>query len=249
MRPGAQLPDAEARANLLAEIAAARGDLPFLTPEVEEVLVIEGRVVAVERRLPGEPVSHLLTHLDGTTRRDLLADYLDTVSRIAEISLQRAYFGPLLGGGDLRSASWAEFASARLRASLHRCPDDLRPAVDDVKRHHLPEPERASLVHLDFFPANVLALGGRVSAVLDFGATAVFGDARMDAWSAVAYLDAEISPAASAEDRLQATDWLAAKGLKAGYDTGKRWLAAYWSRATDDVQLMGWCRKVLLAHG
>jgi len=247
MRAGARRADADARAQLLAEIAAGRGDLPFLTPAVEAVEEIGGRIVSVEPRLPGEPLSLLLGRNAGPVRSELIASYLDTALQLREIRLPPHGFGPLLGNAGPRSDSWNSFATARLRGSAEACPPDLRAAVLLAAAAALAEPPEAALVHLDYFPANVLAADGRVTAVLDFGPAAAIGDPRMDAWGAVAYLDPEITPTASPADREQATAWLARAGLDAGYAAARRWLAAYWSFAADDARLIDWCRRILLA--
>jgi aminoglycoside phosphotransferase (APT) family kinase protein len=247
MHVGASLADAEARAALLREIATHARHLPFRTPAVESVTEMDGRILAIEARLPGEPVSHVLAGHEGAAREKLLADYLDTASAISTISVERPFFGPLIGGQDLRAATWNGFLQARLRESLAACPEDLRAALASAAATPLPEPARPALVHLDYFPANVLAQDSRVTAVLDFGPSAVIGDARMEAWSAVAYLDAELSPAATDADRAQAMAWLAQHDLLTDYGPAKRWLAAYWSFARDDAALMAWCRRILLA--
>ncbi len=249
MRPGARLADAMARSHLLAEIAAARGNLPFATSEVESVEQVAGRIVSIEPRLSGEPLSHLLSSVTGSMRRELLQSYFDTAGRLREIQVSREYYGPLIGNPALRGTSWSTFAAARLEQSARTCPVDLRDAVAAQAAVALPEPSRAALVHLDYFPANVLALDGEISAVLDFGPSAVIGDARMDAWSAVAYLDPEITPQATAEDHEQGIAWLAQNGLADGYPAARRWLAAYWSFACDDASLMDWCRRILQPPG
>ncbi|MFC3705374.1 phosphotransferase family protein [Devosia honganensis] len=245
MKAGATLRAAEARAAMLDEIARHAADLPFRTPEVERVVAMEGRVLAIEKRLPGVPVGQLLEHLQGEERRNLLENYLGAARHIGGIGLVRDRFGPLLDGEGLRSSSWNGFLKARLATSARACPDDLRPAVLAAAGTALPEPERPALVHLDYFPGNVLAENGSVSAVLDFGPATLLGDDRMEAWSAVAYLDPEISPQARPEDREQALDWLRRCGLLADYEKARRWLAAYWSFAADDEALMGWCRRIL----
>lgn len=246
MHPGARLVEAEARAALLREIAANARHLPFRTPAVESVHEMDGRVLAIEARLPGEPVSHLLTLCEGEDREKLLADYLDSAAAISTIAVARPAFGPLLGGESLRTARWEGFVQARSRDSLATCPPDLRAAVALAAETMLPEPERPALVHLDYFPGNVLARHNRVTAVLDFGPSTVIGDARMEAWSAVAYLDPELSPAATDADRAQAMAWLAQHNLISDYMPAKRWLAAAWSFAHDDAALMVWCRRILL---
>lgn len=246
MRPGACLADAMARSHLLAEIAAGRKGLPFLTPTVDTVEQIGGRIVSIEPKLPGDPLQVLLGRTTGAARHDLVQSYLDTALRLREIELPRHGFGPLIGNAELRATTWGAFASARLRQNAAACPPDLRSAVDAAAAAPLAEPAEAALVHLDYFPANVLAADGKVTAVLDFGPSAMIGDARIDAWGAVAYLDAEITPTASQSDRDQAQAWLAEAGLGAGYEAARRWLAAYWSFAADDARLMAWCRRILL---
>lgn len=249
MRPGARLADAIERSRLLAEIAVGRIGLPFLTPDVDTVERIGGRVVSIEPKLPGDPLQLLLVRATGAARHKLVQSYLDTALRLREIHLPRHGFGPLIGHSDLQATTWGAFASARLRQSATTCPPDLRPAVEAAAASPLAEPAQAALVHLDFFPANVLAAEGKVTAVLDFGPSAVIGDARLDAWGAAAYLDAEITPQATDGDREQAKAWLSQHGLLAGYDTARRWLAAYWSFALDDAKLMDWCRRILLPTG
>ena len=247
MRPGAQLADAQARAGLLREIAGSAATLTFRTPVVESVSMMGDRVVVIEARLPGEPVSTLLEQVSSATRSRLVADYLDTATTIHRIRLTRPYFGPLIGDRALRVGHWSDFTRARLMQNARRCPSDLRAAVLREAAAAWAEPVRPGLVHLDYFPPNVLAEGDAITAVLDFGASSVIGDPRMEAWSAVAYLDAEISPQANDEDRQQAMAWLNARGLGEGYAQARRWLAASWSHASNDAALMAWCRRVLLA--
>lgn len=245
MRSGALMADAEARASLLAEISAAPS-LRFRTPQLEQLMDIEGRVVSIEKLLEGEPVSTLLGTLNGPERTGLVADYLDCARAISTIRMRREFYGPLLGEAGLRAADWNGFLRARLARSRALCPADLGAAVEAVMQISLPEPDRPALVHLDYFPGNVLARHNRISAVLDFGPSSIIGDARMEAWSAVAYLDEELSPQANNADRAQALEWLAKQSLMPDYQRARRWLAAYWSFATDDIGLMEWCRKILL---
>ena len=245
-RPGTTLEAAQSRAMLLEEIAANAGHLPFRTPVVDRVVEIGGRVVTLERELVGEPVSRLLKTVHGAARSRLLANYLESAARIGEIGIERDYFGPLTGDVTLRATTWHGYLSRRLAVSLDQCPPELDAAIATLVNERFAEPERPALVHLDFFPSNVLAIDDTVSAVLDFGASTIIGDARMELWSAAAYLDPEISPDANAADRAQAMAFLQARHLDADYAKARRWLAAYWSFAQDDVAVMRWCRRVLL---
>lgn len=245
LRAGAVVAAAEQRASLMAEIKTGARHLTFQVPSVDRVETLNGRVFSIEPRLFGQPVSQLLGSVSGTERTKLLNDYLDTAGQIKTISVDRPGYGPLLGGQGLHTTDWTGFLRVRLERSLACCPADLRPAVAAMRHLELPEPFRPALVHMDYFPANVLAHGSTVSAVLDFGASTIKGDSRMEAWSAVAYLDREISPEVTDTDRALAMGWLAEHNLTAHYPNARRWLAAYWSFATDDLALMAWCRRIL----
>ncbi len=245
LRAGAALADAEQRASLMAEIQTGARHLTFQVPSVDSVQAWNGRVFSVEPRLSGQPVSQRLGSVSGTERTDLLLNYLNVVGQIRTISIDRPSYGPLLGGAELHKREWRSFLRARLERSLASCPTDLRPAVAAMRDIDLPVPSQAALVHMDYFPGNVLSQGSSVTAVLDFGPSTIFGDPRMDAWSAVAYLDTEISPDATEADRKLAMGWLAKHNLTPHYPDAKRWLAAYWSFAADDQALMSWCRRIL----
>ena len=91
----------------------------------------------------------------------------------------------------------------------------------------------------------MLGEGEAITAVLDFGVVALVGDRRLDPLAAVAYLAPDITPAASDSDRAVADEWLAEADLAALYPPARRWLAAFWSVARDDVRLHDWCRSVL----
>ena len=243
--PGAEREPVLARAELLAEVYRVRGEVPFQTPEVLDIVEHGGRIAMLERRLDGVPLSSALRSASGQARARLLASYLETSLRLQDIQLTRDWFGPLIGDPALRASRWHDFLKVRLRRSSATCPPDLRRYVLDPANSALPDAATPRLVHLDYFPDNVLVDDGRVTAVLDFSASALAGDPRLDAWSAVAYLDEEISPAATAADRHLAGEWLEQTGLARTYPNARLWLAAYWSHAADDAALMRWCRRVL----
>ena len=245
LHAGALPSDAEHRASVLAEIKTGARHLRFQIPSVDSVQAWNGRVFSIEPRLSGQPVSQLLKTMSGIDRSNLLIDYLNVARQIRSISLNRSGYGPLRHELSLSTTSWKEFLRARLEWSLVRCPTDLRSAVAATLGVGLPEPAHPALLHIDYFPANVLAEGSTVKAVLDFGPSTIMGDARMEAWSAVAYLDSEMSPDATEADRDVAMAWLADQDLMENYPDAKRWLAGYWSFAADDPALMRWCRRIL----
>ena len=84
------------------------------------------------------------------------------------------------------------------------------------------------------------------TAVLDFGASVIIGDRRLDPLTAAVYLTPAITPTAIQEDHVVAQEWLAVQGLASYYTAAQNWIAAYWSFATDDISLYRWCRKILV---
>lgn len=229
--------------------AIAGGGL--VVPQVLEHVEVGGRTVVVERRLPGRSALEVLGE-PGTDRRALVRHHLDVVARIADLPCPTASFGEIWGDFALTAGSFRAWAVARLEASLRiggpayghldpiRLTDDLVGALAE------PEPATPVLVHLDAFLGNLLAVGDRITAVIDFGPMAIGGPRHLDPAVAVAYLAPEITPTATDADRADARDWAAERGLSDLLAPAERWMAAFWVAATDDEELQVWCRRVLI---
>lgn len=244
LHPGATAESARARARFLAEIAEGARHLPFATPEIQEIVALEGRVAMIETLLPGEPFSRRLETAEGSGRENLLAAHLGAAERIAEIVLPQADFGDLLADPPVRRKTYRAYLVDRI-AETRTAAGSLAPLLDPVIAEDMPDCLTGALVHFDLFPGNVMIADGAVSAVIDFGATAMIADPRVDLWAAVAYLDPGISPHARDADRAFAKDWLGERGLADDYRAARRWIAAYWCFAQDDPKVMAWCRSVL----
>lgn len=187
--------------NALAQLyeTLGRAGLPFATPEWLEVGAVAGIPYAVERRYRGVPLLGLLPGLGVQNRRRALRSYLDAACVLGrDVDLAWPWFGELLAVEPVRSESWAEFLRARAAASVRLAGERLRadvPGLDDrfatwsAALDGLPPLTRGRLVHGDFFPGNVI-LGSdlSVSAVVDFGLTAVSGDPLLDIAGALGYL-------------------------------------------------------------
>lgn len=243
LHPGATLAGALARADFLGEIARGAKHLPFATPEVERVLEIDGRIAIFERRLPGVPLSESLARTSGQERQTALESYFNAALSIRDIALSRDYWGDLLGEAAIRTDTYRDYLRERVIQTRNRA-GALAFLLDPSIAEAMPDCGAAGFVHFDLFPGNVLMNNGTVSAVIDFGATAMLADPRLELWSAAAYLDPEISPNATEADRAFAQNWLARHGLDADYPKARRWIAAYWSFAQDDPKVMAWCRSV-----
>jgi Ser/Thr protein kinase RdoA (MazF antagonist) len=245
-RPGTGRVQVDGRTALLAELEHSSAKVPFAIPAVLDTVVIEGSIITVERRLPGRPLIQLLAGTSGAARADLINAYLEAANQIGDLAIQRPWYGDLLNTDAIRTDSYHEYLAQRAAQSLKAAGPDFKHIDPAQLAGALPEPHKKALVHLDAFPGNMLADGSAITAVLDFGASVIAGDRRLDPLAAAVYLDPAITPSANEADRAVAQEWIAARGL-AGYFTAvKLWIAAYWSFATDDINLYRWCRKILI---
>ncbi len=239
----------EERRRLLAAIAAP--DWRVALPEVLEHRQVAGRLVVIERRLPGRDALAALGER-GRDREALVRDHLDVARAVAGLRCPADRFGELMGAGRIEAASFGEWAEARLAASLATggaAFAGLDPAAltrDLLAALPQPEPPRPVLVHLDVFLGNMLADGDRISALLDFGPITIGGPPDLDAVVAATYLAPEITPTAHDADRRAARDWAAEAGLAGALGPAERWIAAYWTGAPDDERLRRWCARILL---
>jgi aminoglycoside phosphotransferase (APT) family kinase protein len=247
--PGVEAGALEERRGLLAAIAAPGWRVAL--PEVLEHREVAGRLVVIERRLPGRDALAALGER-GRDRDALVRDHLDVARAVAGLPCPADRFGELTGPHRIGAASFGEWAEARLAASLATggaAFAGLDPAAltrDLLTALPQPEPARPVLVHLDVFLGNMLADGDRISALLDFGPMTIGGPPDLDAVVAAAYLAPEITPTARDGDRRTAREWVAEAGLAGALGPAERRNAAYWTGSPDDERLRRWCARILL---
>jgi aminoglycoside phosphotransferase (APT) family kinase protein len=226
------------RAALLDELEPSARRLPYAIPRVLTVANRADRIVTIEPRLPGRPLSDALGQETGARRAALVRSYLDAVDRLTELELVRPFYGDLLMDDAIRKTSFREYLRERARVSLTAAGGELQKVPHQSLADALPEPATPSFVYLDAYPGNLLVQGDTITAVLDFGGVALMGDARLNALAAAAYLPPGDAGTVAA--------WLAEHDLAELYGPARRWVAAFWSFACDDALLAEWCRSVLL---
>jgi aminoglycoside phosphotransferase (APT) family kinase protein len=234
------------RRRLVDELVRARP--VFALPEVLDIGEHDGRVFAIERRLAGRSLMEELTTREGDARRRLVEAHLDAAASLGDLHLEpREGFGDLMVDDPITTSTWRAYLEQRAAANLERSTPDLR-SIDPVPlAAALPEPGAAAFVHLDAFTANMLTDGTRITAVLDFGATSIAGDRRLDPLSAAVYLASpDITPTATPTDVDVAMSWLRNAGLHDWFEPARRWLGAFWAFASDDPVVLAFCRAVLL---
>jgi Ser/Thr protein kinase RdoA (MazF antagonist) len=243
--PGADPSAFEGRVALMQELAGSADLVSFAISQTLETMQVAGRLVAIEQRLPGRPMSQALNDLTGERRAGLLRSYMDAANQIGNLRLERPWYGNLRATDAIRTKTYREYLE---RSAAHGLLASGVPfaGVDSAElASALPEPEYPALVHLDVFPGNVLEADGRITAVLDFGSSSIIGDRRLDPLSAAVYLTGRITPNATDEDRSVCIAWLAEHGYESYFQAVERWLAAYWAFATDDISLFQWVQEVL----
>ena len=243
---GADLASLDCRRQLVDELRCAASQ--FRLPEIISVGEVDGRIFSIEHRLPGASVLQRLARLGGRERDLLIESHLDTSAAIAALKLRpREWFGELVGEHPLRAPTWKQFLCDRAAKSLSAAGGEFSLVNAAQLAADMPEITASAFVHLDACAANMLSVGTTITAVLDIGITSVVGDPVLDPVAAVAYISTpHITPGATSRDADVAMTWLRSAGLEDRLIPTQRWLAAYWSFATDDVELHKWCRSVLL---
>lgn len=243
-RPGTDADDASARVDLLNRLGPGAEQLIFDVPRVLDFGFDCGLYFTVEDRLSGTPMSDVLTRLDGARRHDLVHQYLEASTQLGDLLSGETQYGELARKGAIRNSCFKTFLRERALESLRIC--GLRVDVDQIV-DAIEIPDQPRLVHLDYCPSNVMCADGKITAVLDFGATTIAGMSRFNPIIAAAFLNPSITPAANENDQRQAREWLQQNGLLESSLTVQKWLASYWSFCgeKEDLPLYQWCRDIL----
>lgn len=246
LHAGGRAEDVRRRQSLVDELA--RAGPAFALPEILHVGEIDGRIFAVERRLPGRSVMDELRSCDDDARGRLIEAHLDAAAALGDLHLApRGGFGDLIIDDAITTSTWRAYLEERAATNLARSTRELSSIDPIALAAPLPETTVAAFVHLDAFAGNMLTDGARITAVLDIGPTSVAGDRRLDPLAAAVYLTSpEITPVATAADVDVAMSWLRTAGLRDWFDPARRWLAAFWSATVDDPRVLRWCHAVLL---
>jgi len=186
------------RYELLREIRAA--GLPWPVPELLDHGTVDSVHYAIETRLEGRSLDHVLGEVGGKRRERALANYADAALRIREARVERPWFGELYYDPGVRDASWPSYLAARARLHVEKAGDAFAAEVPGLGRilERFGEDVCAvdgvgpALVHGDYFPGNVLVSEDlEITAVIDFGWSTLVGDPRLDAVCASAFLEVD----------------------------------------------------------
>jgi aminoglycoside phosphotransferase (APT) family kinase protein len=245
LHTGGTIDHVHRRQHLVDELKRSRP--PFDVPEVLDVGELEGRVFVVERRLPGRSLLVEMSVADGSRRTQLIEAHLEAAAALGDLHLEpRGYYGDLISDDPITALTWRTYLKAKAAASLSRSIAEFASIDPSPLAEALPEAAEPAYVHLDAFTGNMLTDGERITAVLDFGATSVIGDRRLDPIAAAVYLAApDITPTATRADSDAAQGWLRNVGLDEWFEPARRWLAAFWTFAIDDPRVLRWCHTVL----
>lgn len=231
-RGGGFADETERRRDLHALLAPGARAAGIAIPEIVETGQIAGQFWTIETRLPGRPLSEVLA--GPCDRAALITGYMETAGRLGDL-LSGPEHRELCNPAPLSDRDGRTFLHKLAERSLDASPFDI--AVPDPGLGDAP----AELVHLDYYPTNIMAEPDRITGVLDFGYAAFLGDRRLTPLCAALALDPRVAPDATPADRDLAQEWLARNDLVCFVRGMRRWIAAYWAFAvTDDSALARW---------
>jgi aminoglycoside phosphotransferase (APT) family kinase protein len=167
-------------------------ELPFRTPRIREVSVVDGRTVSVEDKLTGVPL-----HEAGLAEKVALEAFVAVVEAlrgttpgpaakalpVVNESFYQGSWGDSLGLLVKRRAGKSREYLARDVAGFDRVVEQV---VEELQQL---EPGELVVVHGDICPPNVLMDGPRVAAVLDWGFLSTAGDSTFEASLAAGFFD------------------------------------------------------------
>jgi Ser/Thr protein kinase RdoA (MazF antagonist) len=192
------------------ELSARR--LPFCTPEIIEVVELDGQAVSIEPKLPGTPLRTAVA-AGVVTEEQAVDAFASVVSALGKtVAGEATKAQPVLDEHTSLwedRSSWGEALAAIVRrrgsgSLLGRAVDDFDALLERLVTSlgQLP-PGRLQLVHGDICPPNLLVDSeGRVSALLDWGFFTTAGDNAFDAATAAGFYDMYGPGARAADDLL-----------------------------------------------
>ena len=247
--PCADLDGLLARNRFLDSLNQHKGAFPYELPAVLDcgmAGIDENRCYTIEKRIVGRSMMDELVDSVGSQRHDLIRSYMDAAEAVGMIQLESDFYGELCRGDAIQVGSVREFMMRRVGESIdgsafpELSPDEI---VDGLGNLVAPD-QTSGLVHLDYFPGNVMAEDGRVTAVIDWGYSALWADVRLTPLVAAIYLYPRISPTATLADQAVGLEWLRERDLERFFEPMRRWVAAYWLFVQDDPSVVAWCEEI-----
>ena len=240
-----------------AAFTASLPPLPFAVPRVREISVVAGQLVVIEDRIEGQAMDAMLPGLAGARRRDALAAYLAAAEAMAAVTATTETYGDLLKEQPLRTARWADYLVARLRAAVEDevlaadVPGLAAIAAQLIARlEAMPNPEKC-VVHGDIWPPNVMMNEAlRVTGLIDFSFTTRVGDHVMDLAGAAHFV--RIGNPHAAEDYAFLMQSIAERHGPAVVERiglYAVWLAFSFAYNHDDTLIYPWCLNLIRGFG
>ncbi|MEM6889910.1 MAG: phosphotransferase [Pseudomonadota bacterium] len=239
------LDNLQTRVSLLSQLKSDPAKTGLKVPKVREYGTLHGRNYTIEDRLEGEVLAKVLERLSGSRREELIEDYMAATTKLGGLwTGDGKTFGDIAGGQLIQRPTFREYLRDRAAKclSVSRLNVDLEELIKPIT-----EPSQPELVHLDYYPSNVLCSDSKISAVLDFGSTSIAGWGLFNLATGLAFLDPETTPNVNLGDQKQAQEWLKRTRPHLPFNAIQRWLAVYWSicDVKDAPFRYPWCRKVL----
>lgn len=173
----------------------AKHKLPFAVPHVHTIGSWLGHVYTTEKRMVGQEFAKVLPDLAGEERAKALTSYLEAAAALGSVRFPDKPYGDLLDAHQVKRENWQEYVKASMEHALESSRGDVEQDVPNfgevwaaicAKIPLLGDNPPKSLVHGDYFPANVFINDDlQISGVGDFSYATLVGDPRLDLAGAV----------------------------------------------------------------
>ena len=237
--------------------------LPYAVPCKLEAGTIGGRPYSIEPRLQGATLRAALPGLTEVERQHALRGFLAAIEPLSTIATADLPWGEIVGPDALHCDTWPGFLRqkvrqvlARSRQRLERDVAGLDAAISAFERgvEKLPTSLPKTLVHGDFYPANILVAPDRsISAVLDFGSLTVVGDPDLDRAEALAAVEDPVRDGRSEQEAEWFRSEIVARCSSGVLPRLRLYQLFYALRFSDcgdsDPATYAWCLRLLRSAG
>ncbi len=259
----ARVADPRTSRDYLDRLAAFQGTLdrsavPFGLPRILEVGAHADQLYTIEERIPGAGMMGAVDAMSGEARASAIAAFTRAALSLRDIGVSSAAFHRPLDATGATFGTFSALLVALVERALTRAKPSLfedipswgdalarwRAGIGAVDAHVTP-----SLVHGDYFLGNAMCTpDGELTGVVDFSNLTMIGDWRLDAVSALLFLDQ--LPSFTPADTEPARAVLAPMmddAFEQAYRLYRGFYALYYAPFADpdDPELYRWCRRVL----
>lgn len=178
----------------------SKKNLPFSTPEIQEIGCIEGTYFTIENRLTGVSMDQKFPTLERKSKYKLLKNYYEAIKTLNNIEMSELPYGNIVQRDTtITDHTWQGFLIKKMKQRVEKAGERLRKDVLDLDMRLQQfegiinmklNTDKKYFVHADYFINQVLVNEkNEITAVLDISYHAVVGDKKLDVASVPFFYD------------------------------------------------------------